>query len=183
MSGEASAKVYKILWSVILTSFSRRRGEDSLGQSTGQDRSLQWKRYYVSENKEHGDKISDTRQEPFEESQSYIGSKRSYGIAGIRVGQEKSSSKRAHSTGVQHTINLFFTDSILFIYYYDRQATIQSRETDIFHESLRFVILLLAFQRLSIENWGIILALNPEAIDELYGLVYKPEKMVVLGTH
>ncbi|PPR03457.1 hypothetical protein CVT26_007873, partial [Gymnopilus dilepis] len=90
----------------------------------------------------------------------------------------------SYNAGVQHVINLLFTgtscvsvslvvdsmanlpvvDAILGIWYYDRQGTIQSSGISIFEDFPRFIVLLFAFQRFTLADWGIIKGLNPEAV-------------------
>ncbi|PPQ69533.1 hypothetical protein CVT26_001791 [Gymnopilus dilepis] len=72
----------------------------------------------------------------------------------------------SYSVGVHHAVNLLLIDRILFIWYYDRQGIVQSTGIDIFKDFPRFVALLFLFQRFSLEDWGIIPAFNPEAVDK-----------------
>lgn len=58
------------------------------------------------------------------------------------------------------------TDGIMWIWYYDRQGIIQSTGIGVFDDFPRFILLLLALQRFSAENWGIIREFNPKAMHE-----------------
>lgn len=52
---------------------------------------------------------------------------------------------------------------MLWIWYYDRQGIIQSDGISIIADFPRFLVLLLVFQRFTIEDWGVIPSLNPDA--------------------
>ena len=53
---------------------------------------------------------------------------------------------------------------MIWVWYYDRQGIIQSDGISIVADFPRFLVLLLVFQRFSFEDWGIIPALNPDAV-------------------
>ncbi|PPQ90091.1 hypothetical protein CVT25_012255 [Psilocybe cyanescens] len=78
----------------------------------------------------------------------------------------------SYSAGVHHAINLLFTDGHVWIWYYDRQGIVQSDGLSIFADFPRFLVLLFAFQRFGLEDWGIIRCLNPKF---LHGLEDQPE--------
>ncbi|PPQ94398.1 hypothetical protein CVT25_002486 [Psilocybe cyanescens] len=78
----------------------------------------------------------------------------------------------SYSAGVHHAINLLFTDGHVWIWYYDRQGIVQSDGISIFADFPRFLVLLFAFQRFDLEDWGIIRCLNPKF---LHGLKNQPE--------
>ncbi|GLB44274.1 hypothetical protein LshimejAT787_1602040 [Lyophyllum shimeji] len=70
----------------------------------------------------------------------------------------------SYDLGVHHAIALLFIDSHLWIWYYDRQGIMQSDGIDFVQYLPRFLVLLLAFQRFTLEDWGVIEALNPTAV-------------------
>ncbi|KAF8881290.1 hypothetical protein CPB84DRAFT_254592 [Gymnopilus junonius] len=74
----------------------------------------------------------------------------------------------SYGAGIHHAINLLLTNGVLNILYCDRQGIIQSTGISIFHDFSRFLVLLLAFQRFSVKDWGVIPSLNPKAVYELY---------------
>ncbi|KAF8881295.1 hypothetical protein CPB84DRAFT_1735245 [Gymnopilus junonius] len=72
----------------------------------------------------------------------------------------------SYGMGVRHVINILFTDCYLWVCYYDRQGIVQSGGISLFYDFPRFLVLLLAFQRFSIKDWGIIPDLNPAAVEQ-----------------
>jgi hypothetical protein len=54
-------------------------------------------------------------------------------------------------------------DAKLWILYFDRQGIIQSDGINLIQDLPRFLVLLLAFQRFNLEDWGVVTALNPKA--------------------
>ena len=54
-------------------------------------------------------------------------------------------------------------DTKLWILYFDRQGIIQSDGINLIQDLPRFLVLLLAFQRFDLEDWGVVTALNPKA--------------------
>ena len=52
---------------------------------------------------------------------------------------------------------------MLWVWYYDRQGIIQSDGINIIADFPRFLLLLLVFQRFTLEDWGVIPSLNPDA--------------------
>lgn len=54
-------------------------------------------------------------------------------------------------------------DDVLWIWWYDREGAIQSQGINFIQDVPRFLVLLLAFQRFSLEDWGFNLELNPQA--------------------
>jgi len=53
---------------------------------------------------------------------------------------------------------------MLWVWYYDRQGIIQSDGISIIADFPRFLVLLLVFQRFTLEDWGVIPALNLDAV-------------------
>ena len=53
---------------------------------------------------------------------------------------------------------------MIWVWYYDRQGIIQSDGISIIADFPRFLVLLLVFQRFTLEDWGVIPALNPGAV-------------------
>ena len=53
---------------------------------------------------------------------------------------------------------------MLWMWYYDRQGIIQSDGISIIADFPRFLVLLLVFQRFTLENWGVVPTLNPDAV-------------------
>ena len=51
----------------------------------------------------------------------------------------------------------------MWVWYYDRQGVIQSNGIDFVKDLPRFLVLLLAFQRFELLDWGVITELNPGA--------------------
>ena len=64
-------------------------------------------------------------------------------------------------------------DAKLWILYFDRQGIIQSDGINLLGDLPRFLVLLLAFQRFDLEDWGVVTALNPKA-----ELVHNPDPPV-----
>lgn len=56
-----------------------------------------------------------------------------------------------------------YLDAKLWIFYFDRQGIIQSDGINLLADLPRFLVLLLAFQRFDLEDWGVVTALNPKA--------------------
>jgi hypothetical protein len=54
-------------------------------------------------------------------------------------------------------------DAQLWILYFDRQGIVQSDGIHLIQDLPRFMVLLLAFQRFDLEDWGVVTALNPKA--------------------
>ena len=54
-------------------------------------------------------------------------------------------------------------DAKLWVLYFDRQGIIQSDGINLIGDLPRFLVLLLAFQRFDLEDWGVVTALNPKA--------------------
>src|SRR5688572_25365216 len=52
------------------------------------------------------------------------------------------------------------SDSRLWIWYYDRQGVLLSEGIDFLQDFPRFLVLLLAFQRFELQDWGVIPILN-----------------------
>jgi len=83
----------------------------------------------------------------------------------------------SYSIGVHHAITLFFSgtylnfsfstclmslsDTHMWIFYFDRQGILQSDGIDFIQDLPRFLVLLLAFQRFELRDWGVIPELNP----------------------
>ena len=83
----------------------------------------------------------------------------------------------SYSIGIHHAINLFFagtypnfsfstrlmslSDTHMWIFYFDRQGILQSDGIDFIRDLPRFLVLLLAFQRFELRDWGVIPELNP----------------------
>ena len=55
------------------------------------------------------------------------------------------------------------TDDMATIWWYDRQGIIRSQAMNFIQDLPRFLVLLLAFQRFTLEDWGIDAVLNPKA--------------------
>ncbi|GLB44606.1 hypothetical protein LshimejAT787_1702330 [Lyophyllum shimeji] len=83
----------------------------------------------------------------------------------------------SYDLGVHHAIALLFSDSHLWIWYYDRQGIMQSDGIDFVQDLPRFLVLLLAFQRFTLEDWGVIEALNPTAVQ-----AHTPDDRLALPT-
>ncbi|KAI0055911.1 hypothetical protein BV25DRAFT_1894866 [Artomyces pyxidatus] len=62
------------------------------------------------------------------------------------------------SIAVNHAINLLIVDDVAWVWWYDRAGAIQSTGVNIIQDLPRFLVLLLAMQRFSFEDWGV----NPE---------------------
>ncbi|KZV59384.1 hypothetical protein PENSPDRAFT_695192 [Peniophora sp. CONT] len=67
------------------------------------------------------------------------------------------------SPAVAHSINIMIFDEVAFIWWYDRQGAIQSTGINFITDLPRFLVLLLAFQRFELPDWGFITELDPEA--------------------
>lgn len=65
-------------------------------------------------------------------------------------------------------------DDVLYIWYYDRHGITRSDGISIIVDLPRFLVLLLAFQRFRVEDWGIVRCLNPAALVHL-GVVEHPD--------
>ncbi|KAG2035198.1 hypothetical protein BDR03DRAFT_1012715 [Suillus americanus] len=60
----------------------------------------------------------------------------------------------AANLAVNHLINLIFVDDVMWIWYYDRQGTIQSSGINFIQDLPRFMVLLYALQRCEPGDWG-----------------------------
>ncbi|KAG2083002.1 hypothetical protein BD769DRAFT_1682918 [Suillus cothurnatus] len=60
----------------------------------------------------------------------------------------------AANLAVNHLINLIVVDEVMWIWYYDRQGTIQSSGINFIQDLPRFMVLLYALQRFKLEDWG-----------------------------
>ncbi|KZV64382.1 hypothetical protein PENSPDRAFT_171019 [Peniophora sp. CONT] len=69
----------------------------------------------------------------------------------------------SHSATASHTINLVIIDQKAWIWWCDRQGAIQSTGVDFTADLPRFLVLLLAFQRFKLSDWGFISQFNPAA--------------------
>src|SRR5271163_837964 len=74
---------------------------------------------------------------------------------------------------LRHPFFLFLTvgaaDCKLWIWSYDRQGVLQSDGIDFIKDLPRFLVLLFAFQRFELSDWGVITELNPNS-----GLAHNP---------
>ncbi|KAF8964736.1 hypothetical protein BDZ97DRAFT_860119 [Flammula alnicola] len=70
----------------------------------------------------------------------------------------------SHCLGVHHAIHLLLVDDKLWVWYYDRQGIIQSDGISIVADLSRFLVILFAFQRFTLEDFGVIRSLNPGAV-------------------
>ncbi|ETW83585.1 hypothetical protein HETIRDRAFT_314327, partial [Heterobasidion irregulare TC 32-1] len=66
---------------------------------------------------------------------------------------------------VNHAINLHIVDDVASIWWYDHQGTIRSEAMNFIQDLPRFLVLLLTFQRFTLEDWGVNTMLNPKARD------------------
>ncbi|KAG2032589.1 hypothetical protein BDR03DRAFT_903550 [Suillus americanus] len=60
----------------------------------------------------------------------------------------------AANLAVNHLINLIVVDDVMWIWYYDRQGTIQSSGINFIQDLPRFMVLLYALQRFNLHDWG-----------------------------
>ncbi|KAG0699555.1 hypothetical protein DFH29DRAFT_1070617 [Suillus ampliporus] len=60
----------------------------------------------------------------------------------------------AANVAVSHLLNLIVIDDVVWIWYYDRQGTIQCSGINFIDDLPRFMVLLYAFQRFDLEDWG-----------------------------
>ncbi|KAG1729432.1 hypothetical protein EDB19DRAFT_1743436 [Suillus lakei] len=60
----------------------------------------------------------------------------------------------AANIAVTHLLNLIIVDTIVWIWYYDRQGIIQSSGIDFMKDLPRFMVLLYALQRFNLDDWG-----------------------------
>ncbi|KAG1805969.1 uncharacterized protein BJ212DRAFT_796838 [Suillus subaureus] len=60
----------------------------------------------------------------------------------------------AANLAVNYLINLIVIDDVMWIWYYDRQGTIQSSGINFIQDLPRFMVLLYALQRFELEDWG-----------------------------
>ena len=90
------------------------------------------------------------------------------------------------SIGVHYALTSFFSgtypnfsfstrlvslsDTHMWSFYFDRQGILQSDGINFIQDLLRFLVLLLAFQRFHLRDWGVIPELNPSP-----SLVYNPQ--------
>ncbi|TFY83676.1 hypothetical protein EWM64_g323 [Hericium alpestre] len=73
--------------------------------------------------------------------------------------------RQCHAPAVNHTINVLIIDDVAWIWWYDRTGAIQSEGINFVQDLPRFIVLLFAFQRFTLEDWGINLTMNPGAIN------------------
>ncbi|KAG2352680.1 hypothetical protein BDR07DRAFT_1615549 [Suillus spraguei] len=60
----------------------------------------------------------------------------------------------AANLAVKYLINLIIVDDVIWIWYYDRQGTIQSSGINFIQDLPRFMVLLYALQRFELHDWG-----------------------------
>ncbi|KAG1751618.1 uncharacterized protein EDB91DRAFT_1216918 [Suillus paluster] len=60
----------------------------------------------------------------------------------------------AANVAVKHVLNLIVIDNIVWVWYYDRQGTIQCSGIDFVADLPRFMVLLYALQRFKAKDWG-----------------------------
>ncbi|KAG0699553.1 hypothetical protein DFH29DRAFT_1014269 [Suillus ampliporus] len=60
----------------------------------------------------------------------------------------------AASVAVNYLLNLIVIDNVIWVWYYDRQGTIQCSGINFIDDLPRFMVLLYAFQRFDLEDWG-----------------------------
>ncbi|KAG2341852.1 hypothetical protein BDR05DRAFT_1060717 [Suillus weaverae] len=60
----------------------------------------------------------------------------------------------AANLAVNYLLNLIVIDDVMWIWYYDRQGTIQSSGINFIQDLPRFMVLLYALQRFKLEDWG-----------------------------
>ncbi|KAG0699558.1 hypothetical protein DFH29DRAFT_42328 [Suillus ampliporus] len=60
----------------------------------------------------------------------------------------------AANVAVSYLLNLIVIDDVVWIWYYDRQGTIQCSGINFIDDLPRFMVLLYAFQRFDLEDWG-----------------------------
>ncbi|KDQ50883.1 hypothetical protein JAAARDRAFT_199586 [Jaapia argillacea MUCL 33604] len=63
-----------------------------------------------------------------------------------------------------HAINLFIVDNTAWVWWFDRQGAIQSQGVDFVQNLPYFLVLLAAFQRFRLQDWGI----NEELVHDLF---------------
>ncbi|ETW83474.1 hypothetical protein HETIRDRAFT_474620 [Heterobasidion irregulare TC 32-1] len=64
---------------------------------------------------------------------------------------------------VNHAINVLVIDDVMWIWWYDRQGAIQTQGINFVQDLPRFLILLFAFQRFKLEDWGFNTILDPQS--------------------
>ncbi|ETW83210.1 hypothetical protein HETIRDRAFT_439698, partial [Heterobasidion irregulare TC 32-1] len=64
---------------------------------------------------------------------------------------------------VNHAINVLIIDDVMWIWWYDRQGAIQTQGINFVQDLPRFLILLFAFQRFKLEDWGFNTILDPQS--------------------
>ncbi|KAG0696690.1 hypothetical protein DFH29DRAFT_1082776 [Suillus ampliporus] len=60
----------------------------------------------------------------------------------------------AANVAVNYLLNLIVIDNVIWVWYYDRQGTIQCSGINFIDDLPRFMVLLYAFQRFDLEDWG-----------------------------
>ncbi|TFY57703.1 hypothetical protein EVG20_g8436 [Dentipellis fragilis] len=68
----------------------------------------------------------------------------------------------SHASTVNHAIHLLVIDDVAWVRWYDRQGAIRAESIDFIQDTPRFLVLLAAFQRSSLEDWGSNFALKPQ---------------------
>ncbi|CAE6352121.1 unnamed protein product [Rhizoctonia solani] len=65
------------------------------------------------------------------------------------------------SLGRRHALGMIIIDAIVWIWWFDRQGAIQSKGINIIEDLPRFLVLLFAFQRFTLTDWGFDVELDP----------------------
>jgi len=68
----------------------------------------------------------------------------------------------SHEFNISHAINLVIVDDVVYVWWYDREGAIQSHGINFVQDLPYFLVLLLAFQRFTEDDWGIISAFRAQ---------------------
>ncbi|KAI0713709.1 hypothetical protein C8Q76DRAFT_468586 [Earliella scabrosa] len=71
---------------------------------------------------------------------------------------------RPTAPAVSHAINLVIFDQIAYLWHYDHEGAIQSSGVDLVQDLPRFLVLLFAFQRFELVDWGFIPEIDPVVV-------------------
>ncbi|KAF8624594.1 hypothetical protein AX17_007087 [Amanita inopinata Kibby_2008] len=71
-----------------------------------------------------------------------------------------------------HVINLIFKGTVIYLWYYDSEGSIQTYGLDFFENLPHFGVLLLALQRFTEAEWGI--------IPQLHGALFNPSRVLTI---
>ncbi|KAF8881740.1 hypothetical protein BD779DRAFT_1788133 [Infundibulicybe gibba] len=88
--------------------------------------------------------------------------------------------KMSRAFWVTHIINLVIVDDVVHVWYYDNEDSVQSFGINFIDDLPYFLVLLLAFQRFSLQNWGVMKELQEVKIPAVSRVASPKEETISL---